>query len=134
MLDTEIRTLRDISDRKKATGFEEIVTIKEEDKVKDVLELITKTGYTQIPVLKGRKSIGAIRENKLLAKLVDKPLLYNFLIKDVMEESFPVLDAKTDIQEVKEILRDHLAVLVSDFGLVTDIITRYDLINFNFEK
>ena len=129
MLDTEIRTLRDISDRKKATGFEEIVTIKEEDKVKDVLELITKTGYTQIPVLKGRKSIGAIRENKLLAKLVDKPLLYNFLIKDVMEESFPVLDAKTDIQEVKEILRDHLAVLVSDFGLVTDIITRYDLIN-----
>ena len=129
MLDTEIRTLRDISDRKKATGFEEIVTIKEEDKVKDVLELITKTGYTQIPVLKGRKSIGAIRENKLLAKLVDKPLLYNFLIKDVMEESFPVLDAKTDIQEVKEILKDHLAVLVSDFGLVTDIITRYDLIN-----
>ena len=46
-----------------------------------------------------------------------------------MEESFPVLDAKTDIKQVKETLKDHLAVLVSDFGLVTDIITRYDLIN-----
>ncbi len=71
MLDTEIRTLRDISDRKKSTGIEEIVSIKEDDKVKDVLEMITKTGYTQIPVLKGKQSVGAIRENRLLSKLVD---------------------------------------------------------------
>jgi len=129
MLDTEIRTLRDISDRKKATGIEEIVSVKEDDKVKDVLELIAKTGYTQIPVLKGKQSIGAIRENRLLSKLVENPLLYNSLIREVMEESFPVLDAKTEITEVKEILKNHPALLVSDFGLVTDIITRYDLIN-----
>jgi cystathionine beta-synthase len=129
MLDTEIRTLRDISDRKKATGIEEIVSVKEDDKVKDVLELIAKTGYTQIPVLKGKQSFGAIRENSLLSKLVDNPLLYNSLIREVMEESFPILDAKSDIKQVKETLKDHLAVLVSDFGLVTDIITRYDLIN-----
>jgi cystathionine beta-synthase len=129
MLDIEMRTLRDISDKKKATGIEEIVSVKEEDKVKDVLELIAKSGYTQIPVLKGKQSVGAIRENRLLSKLVDNPLLYNSLIKEVMEESFPILDAKTDIKQVKEILKDHPAVLVSDFGLVTDIITRYDLIN-----
>ncbi len=89
MLDTEMRTIRDISDRKKAAGIEEIVSIKEDDKVKDVLELITKTGYTQIPVLKGKQSIGAIRENRLLSKLVENPQLYNSLIKEVMEESFP---------------------------------------------
>ncbi|NUM62826.1 MAG: pyridoxal-phosphate dependent enzyme, partial [Ignavibacteriaceae bacterium] len=50
MLDTEIKTLRDISDRKKSFGIEEIISVKEDDKVKDVLELITKTGYSQIPV------------------------------------------------------------------------------------
>jgi cystathionine beta-synthase len=134
MLDTELRTLRDISDRKKSAGIEEIVSIKEEDKVKDVLELITKTGYTQIPVLKGKRSVGAIREGRLLSKLVDNPQLYTSLIKDVMEESFPIFDAKTEITEVKKLLKEYPAVLVSDFGLVTDIITRYDLINFNFEK
>ena len=131
MLDTEVRTLRDISDRKKALGIEEIVSIKEDDKVKDVLELITKTGYTQIPVLKGKQSIGAIREGRLLSKLVDNPQLYNSLIKDVMEASFPLLDAKTEISEVKSLLKENAAILVSDFGLVTDIITRYDLINLN---
>jgi len=129
MLDTEVRTLRDISDRKKASGIEEIVSIKEDDKVKDVLELITKTGYTQIPVLRGKQSIGAIRENRLLSKLVENPQLYNSLIKDVIEESFPILDAKTELAEVKSLLKEHPAILVSDFGLVTDIITRYDLIN-----
>ena len=134
MLDIEMRTLRDISDRKKTTGIEEIVSVKADDKVKDVLEMIAKTGYTQIPVLKGKQAVGAIRENRLLSKLVDNPLLYNSLIKDVMEESFPVLDAKTDIKQVKETLKDHPAVLVSDFGLITDIITRYDLINFDVKK
>jgi len=129
MLDTEIRTLRDISDRKKSTGIEEISSIKEDDKVKDVLELITKTGYTQIPVLKGKQSVGAIREGRLLSKLVDNPQLYNSLVKDVMEESFPILEAKTNISEVKKIFKEHPAVLVSDFGLLTDIITKYDLIN-----
>lgn len=129
MLDTEVRTLRDISDKKKSLGIEEIVSIKEDDKVKDVLELITKTGYTQIPVLRGKQSIGAIREGRLLSKLVDNPQLYTSLIKDVMEESFPILEAKTEIAEVKKLFKEHPAVLVSDFGLVTDIITRYDLIN-----
>ena len=131
MLDSEIRTLRDISDAKKATGIEEIASVKGDDKVKDVLELITKTGYSQIPVLSGKKPIGSIKEGKLLAKIVDNPQLYNSLLKDVMEDSFPILDAKTDLKEVKDILKTQQAVLVSDFGLVTDIITRYDLINFD---
>jgi cystathionine beta-synthase len=129
MLDPEVRTLRDLSDLKKQKGFEEVISLKETDKVKDALELITKTGFSNIPVMVGRKPIGAIRENKLLAKLVDNPLLYNYEVKEVMEEPLPVLDAKTEINEVKKYLKDNPAILVDDFGLVTDIITRYDLIN-----
>ncbi len=129
MLDPQVRILRDISDIKKAKGFEEIISVKETDKVKDVLELITKAGYSNIPVMEGRQSLGAIRENRLLSKLVDDPTLYNSSIKDVMEDSLPILDAKTEISEVKNVLKEHSAILVSDFGLITDIITRYDLIN-----
>jgi hypothetical protein len=34
---------------------------------------------------------------------------------------------------VKKILKDNSTILVSDFGLITDIITRYDLIHFDDE-
>ncbi|MEO8231557.1 MAG: pyridoxal-phosphate dependent enzyme [Ignavibacteriota bacterium] len=129
MLDPEIRTLRDLSDLKKQRGFEEIIFIKKSDKVKEILELITKTGFSNIPVMTGKQSIGAIRENKLLGKLVENPSLYNSNVKDVIEESLPILDAKTEIEEVKKYLKTNSAILVSDFGLITDIITRYDLIN-----
>ena len=129
MLEPEIRTLRDLSDIKKQKGVEEIVSVKDTDFVKDVLQLISKTGYSQIPVMQGRQSIGCIRENRLLTKLVENPLLYNSQIKDVMEESLPILDAKTEIEEVKKYLKTNSAILVSDFSLITDIITRYDLIN-----
>ena len=129
MLEPEIRTLRDLSDIKKQKGVEEIVSVKDTDFVKDVLQLISKTGYSQIPVMQGRQSIGCIRENRLLTKLVENPLLYNSQIKDVMEESLPIQDAKTEIEEVKKYLKTNSAILVSDFGLITDIITRYDLLN-----
>lgn len=129
MLEPEVRTLRDLSDIKKQKGVEEIVSIKEIDFVKDVLNLISKTGYSQIPVMEGRQSIGCIRENVLLTKLVDNPLVFNSTIKEVMEESLPILEAKTELEEVKKYLKNNSAILVSDFGLITDIITRYDLIN-----
>lgn len=134
MFDPQLRTLRDISDIKKSKGFEEIASVTETDKVKDALELITKTGYSNIPVLNGRQSIGSIRENKLLGKLVENPTLYTSLIGEVMEESLPILDAKTEIEELKKYLKDNSAILVSDFGLITDIITRYDLINLDSSK
>jgi cystathionine beta-synthase len=134
MLEPEVRTLRDLSDIKKQKGVEEIVSVKEMDFVKDVLQLISKTGYSQIPVMEGRQSIGCIRENRLLTKLVENPLLYNSQIKDVMEESLPILDAKTEIEEVKKYLKTNSAILVSDFSLITDIITRYDLINLDSIK
>lgn len=129
MLEPEVRTLRDLSDIKKQKGVEEIASIKETDFVKNVLNLIGKTGYSQIPVMNGRQSIGCVRENVLLTKLVDNPLVYNLTIKEVMEESLPILEAKTEIDEVKKYLKNNSAILVSDFGLITDIITRYDLIN-----
>jgi len=134
LLDSEIKTLRDISDAKKARGIEDITFVKDSTKVKDVVQLINEKGFTYIPVMVGRKAIGCITENKLMKKLVDNPGLILGTVKEVMGECCPTLDAKTEISEVKNILKENAAILVSDFGLITDIITRYDLIHFDDEK
>jgi len=134
MLDSELKTLRDISDLKKSKGNEDIVYVKSDALVKDALELITKKGYSNIPVMQNRRAIGCIRENRLMAKLLSNKALLEASVTEVMEECVPVLDAKSDISKVKEVLKDNQAVLVSDFGRITDIITRYDLINFDNSK
>ncbi len=134
MLDKEIKTLREISEVKKSNGNEDIVYLKSDAFVKDALELITKKGYSNIPVMQNRKAIGCIRENRLMGKLLNNKELLDASVQDVMEECVPVLDAKTEIDKVKEVLKENTAVLVSDFGRITDIITRYDLINFDNSK
>jgi len=131
MLDTEIKILRDISDAKKVKGNKDIVFIHPETPVKEVLKIIQDNGYSNIPVMNDRKLLGCIRENRLMTKLLKNPELMNSTAENVWDECFPVLDAKVDISEVKEYLKDNPAILVSDFGRITDIITRYDLLEYS---
>ena len=134
MLDSEIKILRDISDAKKARGIEDIAFVKPEATVKEIVQLINEKGFSHIPVMKGRVAIGCITENRLMKKLVDNPDLLNVTAEEIMGECCPTLDAKTDISEVKKVMKENAAILVSDFGLITDIITRYDLIHFDDEE
>lgn len=131
MLETEIRTLRDISDAKKARGIEDISCVKADAIVKDVLQLINEKGFSHIPVMKGRHAIGCVTENRIMKKLLDNPKLIESKVTEIMGDCVPTLDAKTDISEVTKVLKDNTAILVSEFGLIRDIITRYDLLNFN---
>ena len=131
MLETEIRTLRDISDAKKVRGIEDITYVRADATVKEVLQLINEKGFSHIPVLKGRHTIGCVIENKLMKRLLDDPELINSSVTKVMGECVPTLDAKTDISEVTKVLKENAAILVSDFGLIRDIITRYDLLHYN---
>jgi cystathionine beta-synthase len=131
MLETEIRTLRDISDAKKVRGIEDITYVRADATVKEVLQLINEKGFSHIPVLKGRHTIGCVIENKLMKRLLDDPELINSSVTKVMSECVPTLDAKTDIAEVTKVLKENAAILVSDFGLIRDIITRYDLLHYN---
>jgi cystathionine beta-synthase len=130
MLETEIKILRDISDAKKLNGNENIVFVHPDTSVKEVLKIIQDNGYSNIPVMQDRKPLGCIRENRLMAKVLRNPELLNSTVEKVWDECFPILDAKADISEVKEYLKDNPAIMVSDFGRITDIITRYDLLQY----
>jgi len=130
MLESEMKILRDISDVKKIKGNEDIVFVHPDTPVKEILKIMSDKGYSNIPVMRDRKSLGCIRENRLMSRLLEEPDLINAVAEDVWEECFPTLDAKTDISEVKNYFKSNNAILVSDFGRITDIITRYDLIHF----
>ena len=131
MLDIEIKTLRDISYAKKNKGNEDIVYVHDTILVRDAIKIMNEKGFSYIPVLNELlRPVGSLRESRLISRILDDKNVMDRQIKDVMEESFLVLDAKASINEVRRALKDAHAVLVSDFGRITDIITRYDLIDF----
>src|SRR3989339_34113 len=131
MLNAEIKTLRDISYSKKKKGNEDIVYVHDTILVRDAIKIMNEKGFSYIPVLNDLlRPVGSLRESRLISRILDDKNVMDKKIKDVMEESFLVMDAKSSINEVRRALKDAHAVLVSDFGRITDIITRYDLIDY----
>jgi len=132
MIETDIKTLRDISYRKKVKGFEEIICVHDDDTVKDAVELLSERGVTQLVVFNHkREPVGSIIEEKIITEIMKDKSILNNKISSIMEENFPFIDAKVSLDEVRKLLENNSAILVQDFGRVTDIITKYDLIDFN---
>ncbi len=132
ILDSKPRTARDVSDNKKYKGLENIYYVHKNDKVKDAVQLMNEKGISQLPVFDEHlNSVGSIRENNILKKILSDAGTMNKNVAEVMEKPFPQLDAKAPISEVKEVLQNNGVALVVDFGRITDLITLYDLIDFD---
>ncbi len=135
MLDVKIKILRDVSDRKKIRGIEDIAYVHDDFTVKEAMKIINEKGYSQLPVFDEHlKPVGCISEVKIMSRLVEDSKILENNVKEVMEDCFPTIDAKTPIEEVKQVLKNQNAILVSDFGRITDLITRYDIIDFDSDK
>ena len=124
----EIRTLHDII-ASKSNGFKkELISLNTKDKVKVAVEALNNTGFSQLPVIQNGESVGSIREAKLMSSLLDNPNLLDSTIEEVMGEGFPALDERTELELVKKYLSDSPAVLVTEYGRIKDIVTRYDIL------
>ena len=81
---------------------------------------------TQLPVIEDNRSVGSLRESRVLTKLLANSDLLDAPVSEVMDESFPVVDVDASIQGIKPKLKESPAVLIEDFKRITGIITRSD--------
>src|SRR5215813_4557820 len=118
-----------ISGTKKAQAPKALVSVKPNDMVANALELMDELGLTQLPVLEEGRAVGALRENRVLAKVVRDRQLLNTPVNEVMETSFPTVDVDASSTEVTRRLQTSPAVLVEEYGRIVGIITRHDVLN-----
>ena len=130
LLPAEVKTLRDISRAKAMHGKKELVCLHISDKVKTAVEVLNGKGYSQLPVMEEGKSVGSIREARVMARLLEDPELLDSRVEDIMGPGFPTLDEKTEVGVVKKYLSDSPAILVTEYGRIKDIVTRYDVLEF----
>jgi len=118
-----------ISGTKKPQAPKSLVSVMPTDTVRDALAQMDELGLTQIPVLDEGRAVGALRENRVLAKVVRDRELLNTPVSEVMESSFPIVDVDVSSTEVTKRLQTSPAVLVEEYGRIIGIITRHDVLD-----
>ena len=129
LLEPQKMTAGLISSTKAAGERPRVLSVAPAQTVAEALALMDKYGVTQAPVIEEGRSVGSVRENRLLAKVLGDRDLLNSSVGQVMEPAFPVVDVDAHSSEVTRLLRRHPAVLVEEFGRITGIITRHDMLD-----
>jgi cystathionine beta-synthase len=118
-----------IAETKNGTSPAELIFVAPDETVGAALERMNEHSVTQIPVLEDNRSVGSIRESRILTKLLGNRDLVDAKVSEVMDESFPVVDVDTSLADIKRKLQRSPAVLIEDFKRVTAIITRSDVLD-----
>jgi len=106
-----------------------LISASPNERIADVLAKMNEHGITQIPVLEDGQSVGSLRENRVLARVLSNRDLLESPINEVMEKGFPVVDVDASAAEVTHQLQSSPAVLIEEYGRITGIITRHDVLD-----
>lgn len=129
MLEPQRITAGLIAETKNAGSPTSLISVSPDQTLSSALSLMSENGVTQMPVLEDHRSVGSIRESHVLAKLLENRELLDGKVGDVMDESFPVLEADASLVQIKAKLKKYPAVLIEDFKRITAIITRSDVLD-----
>jgi cystathionine beta-synthase len=107
-----------------------MLTVMDTDEVNVAFQLMEKHGISQLPVKNNQgEFVGSVNDNQLLSQLLKNPKLSSNKIREVMQKSFPIIDASENIEMVSRLInKENPAVLVRELSGTIHILTKYDLI------
>jgi cystathionine beta-synthase len=120
-----------IQETKKAEVSEPVIFVLPDDPISLALARMTERGITQLPVIDEGKPVGSVREGRLLGRLLADREIMESPVSTVMDPSFPIVDIDASIGDVTRELQISPAVLVADYGRITGILTRHDVLDVN---
>ena len=108
-----------------------LLTVKETQAVTEAYDIMKKYDVSQIPVVDAQGAfVGSLSDTELFETLIDHPELKSAEISKVMQAPFPTVKATTSIEQVSKLInKNNQAVLMTDLGGNTHIITKYDVID-----
>lgn len=106
-----------------------LVYVTPSDRVGEALHKMNHYGLSQVPVLEDGRSVGSVREARLMARLLKNRDLLNAPVRDVMEVPFPVVNENVEVETAVKYLKTSPAILVEEYGRIIGIITRYDVLD-----
>lgn len=107
----------------------QMAAVNAESKPEEVLETVSREGYSRVPVYSGSKDniIGVIHTKELLRKFLDKDA---FAITSVIRPAYFVPETKRIRVLLRELQnkRMHMAIVVDEFGVTSGLVTLEDIV------
>jgi cystathionine beta-synthase len=112
-------------------GGRQLVTITPEATAADAIELLQRTGISQLPVLEDGKPVGSVQEVTLARVLHDDTDPEQVKVGEIMAKPLPQVDVTVHLDEAyRLLLAGNTGVLATANGKVVDIVTRIDLVQY----
>ena len=129
MLGVEKMTVGLLNQLKQDEPTPRLVAVGPSNKVGDALHMMNTYGLSQLPVIEEGRSVGSLREGRLMAKLLNNRELMQSAVTEVMERSFPVVSEDISVETAAKYLKDAPAILVEEYGRIVGIVTRFDVLD-----
>ena len=108
-----------------------MVSVREDDVVRDALDLLRKYEISQMPVMRGTEIVGSVNDVAVMQAVFDQQDLLHEQVRDVMGRPFPALETSADIDSAYKLLTlANAAILVTENGRPIGVVTRQDIISF----
>jgi cystathionine beta-synthase len=126
LLEKDKTTVGVVYQTKISGGVPKIVSASADESIAEALRKMEEYNISHLPVLDDNKSVGLLEEAGIMAKLMNSPDFISKKVSEIMDKPLPVFDEQDDIKALKK----SPAVLVSEFGNIVGILTRYDVLDF----
>ncbi|HZO92406.1 MAG TPA: cystathionine beta-synthase [Candidatus Baltobacteraceae bacterium] len=108
-----------------------MITVREQQAVKEALELLRRYEISQLPVMRGKEVVGSINDVAVMQAVFDHADIVHQPVGDVMGRPFPMLDHNAEVERAFKLLTmANSAIVVTDGGKPVGVVTRQDVISF----
>ena len=131
LLEKDRLMLRDVVSAKRTRGvLPALISLPSDATVQEALSLMSSYEVSDLPVIDGDQLVGTIRENKLMSAVIEDRLVLERPVSRYMESPAPVVDAHQDVQTGINMLRNTPMIVVSEFGRLSGVVTRHDVLEY----
>jgi len=129
LLEPDRVTLGDLLAHKVASAPATVVSAAPGQQVRQVLGLMRLHDVSLLPVLEQGTCVGSVTEYALTQRGLESSRFLDAVVGEVMDEPFPVVESSQAVESVQKLLSKATpAVLVSDGGAISGIVTRSDML------
>ncbi len=122
---------RKVGMRVSEVATRDIISVQVSDSLRRASEIMREKGFSQLPIFEGKIHVGSVSERgilRLLREGTSMEELGGLSVESVMEESFPIVSGETLLETVTQLISHSGAVLVSERGEATGIVTSSDVL------